>query len=85
MASVNSFVSPPQPSPMVDGVRKITPFWFAWFVPIVQFLNQLVPIYNNGLSKGLSVTITTAKLTSGGAEGSMTFVNGVLTAQTPAT
>ena len=34
---------------------------------------------------GLSVTITTAKLTSGGANGSMTFTNGVLTSQTAAT
>lgn len=34
---------------------------------------------------GLSVTITTAKLTSGGTDGSMTFTNGVLTSQTPAT
>ena len=34
---------------------------------------------------GLSVTITTAPVTAGGATGSMTFTNGVLTAQTPAT
>jgi hypothetical protein len=34
---------------------------------------------------GLSVTITTAQLTALGAQGSMTFVNGVLTAQTQAT
>ena len=34
---------------------------------------------------GLNVTITTAKLTTGGANGSMTFTNGVLTASTPAT
>lgn len=34
---------------------------------------------------GLTVTITTAKLTSAGAEGSMTFTNGVLTAQVAAT
>ena len=34
---------------------------------------------------GLSVTITTAKLTAGGANGSMTFTNGVLTSQTAAT
>ena len=34
---------------------------------------------------GFSGTITTAKLTGGGANGSMTFVNGVLTKQTPAT
>lgn len=34
---------------------------------------------------GLSVTITTAPVTGGGATGSMTFTNGVLTAQTQAT
>lgn len=34
---------------------------------------------------GMSVTITTAKLTGTGANGSMTFTNGILTAQTPAT
>lgn len=34
---------------------------------------------------GISVTITTAKLTGGGADGSMTFTNGLLTAQTAAT
>lgn len=34
---------------------------------------------------GLSVIITTAKLTAGGVNGSMTFTNGVLTAQVQAT
>jgi len=34
---------------------------------------------------GLSVTINTAKLTTGGANGSMTFTNGILTSQTQAT
>jgi len=34
---------------------------------------------------GITATITTAKLTGGGANGSMTFVNGILTAQTQAT
>jgi hypothetical protein len=34
---------------------------------------------------GLTATITTAKLTPAGANGSMTFVNGLLTAQTQAT
>lgn len=38
-----------------------------------------------GVVTGLSITITTAKLTSGGTEGAMTFVNGVLTDQVPAT
>ena len=40
---------------------------------------------NLGLGSGLSVTINTAKLTSLGANGSMTFTNGILTAQTQAT
>lgn len=39
----------------------------------------------NPLSGGLSVTITTAKLTTSGTQGSMTFTNGILTAQTAAT
>lgn len=38
-----------------------------------------------GSVTGISVTITTAKLTTLGANGSMTFTNGVLTAQTQAT
>jgi hypothetical protein len=40
---------------------------------------------NLGLGGGISTTITTAKLTGAGANGSMTFVNGILTAQTQAT
>jgi len=34
---------------------------------------------------GISAVIATAKLTGGGVNGSMTFVNGILTAQTAAT
>jgi hypothetical protein len=37
------------------------------------------------LAGGLNATITTAKLTALGTNGSMTFTNGLLTAQTPAT
>lgn len=37
------------------------------------------------LLAGISTTITTAKLTPGGANGSMTFVRGILTSETPAT
>ena len=36
-------------------------------------------------SAGITAVITTAKLTAGGANGSMTFKNGILTAQTQAT
>jgi hypothetical protein len=39
----------------------------------------------NPLAGGITATITTAKLTALGADGSMTFTNGLLTAQTQAT
>ena len=39
----------------------------------------------SAIDAGLTVTITTAKLTAGGADGSMTFTKGILTAQTAAT
>lgn len=39
----------------------------------------------NPLSGGITAVITTAPLTGGGTPGSMTFTNGLLTAQTPAT
>jgi hypothetical protein len=39
----------------------------------------------SAISGGLSVTITTAKLTTLGSNGSMTFTNGILTSQTQAT
>jgi hypothetical protein len=40
---------------------------------------------NISLTGGLTATITTAKLTNTGTQGSMTFTNGLLTAQTQAT
>jgi hypothetical protein len=39
----------------------------------------------NWLSTGYTGTITTAKLTTGGTQGSMTYASGILTAQTQAT
>lgn len=41
--------------------------------------------WHNPLTGGISATIVTAALTGLGSQGSMTFVNGLLTAQTPAT
>lgn len=44
-------------------------------------------ISNTGVvtTAGISTVIVTAKLTGGGANGSMTFVDGLLTVSTPAT
>jgi hypothetical protein len=49
----------------------------------VAITGSTIP-YSN-VTGGLSVTITTAKLTVLGSNGSMTFTNGILTAQTQAT
>ena len=46
--------------------------------------NGLYASNGGGGVPGISVTITTAKLTLAGSQGSMTFTNGLLTAQTPA-
>lgn len=52
----------------------------------VAIISSTIPYSNvTGTPTGVSATITTAKLTPGGANGSMTFTNGILTAQTPAT
>jgi hypothetical protein len=49
--------------------------------PTQYFLNYLL----QALPKGYTGTIATAALTGGGANGSITFQNGVVVAQTPAT
>lgn len=41
--------------------------------------------FSQSTPAGISVTVTTAALTLGGTQGSMTYVGGLLTAQTPAT
>ena len=57
-------------------------------VSLTTQVTGVLPIANGGTgtsTAGVSATITTAKLTALGANGSMTFTNGLLTAQTPAT
>lgn len=55
-----------------------TQFFFNW-------LKALYDLLKGTLAVGYTGTIVTAKLTSGGTNGSMTFVNGVVTAQVAAT
>lgn len=59
---------------IVDEDRLPTEAMYIW----MMLINEL-------LETGFSGTITTAALTGGGTQGSMTFQNGVLIAQTPAT
>ena len=57
-------------------------------VSLTADVSGILPIANGGTgtsTAGVTATIVTAKLTSLGADGSMTFTNGLLTAQTPAT
>jgi len=57
-------------------------------VSLTTQVSGILPIANGGTGTsvaGVSATIVTAKLTALGADGSMTFTNGLLTAQTPAT
>ena len=65
-------------------IQKATPVIDSSGAPTQYFLSWL-NLVTTALSKGYSGTITTAKLTGGGANGSMTFVNGVLTSETAAT
>lgn len=74
--------------PAVDGHQKWTVQWFAWLRRIVAAINgntSNVATLQALINSGFTGTITTAKLTTGGTNGSMTFTKGVLTSQTPAT
>jgi hypothetical protein len=55
--------------------------------PVSTTVQKITNVTNvtNKVPTGLSVTIVTAALTTGGTQGSMTFTNGLLTKQTPAT
>ncbi len=54
------------------------------FLTVLQVWGQTISSLGGG-QIGYTGTITTAKLTSGGSNGSMTFAGGVLTAETAAT
>jgi len=57
-------------------------------VSLTTQVTGILPLANGGTGTsvaGVTATITTAKLTALGANGSMTFTNGLLTAQTAAT
>lgn len=58
----------------IEQDAEMTLYWYDYFSRQNQLLNS-----------GITVTIATAKLTGAGVNGSMTFTNGILTAQTQAT
>ena len=72
----------PTALPPVDENRKLHPVWKQLFNNIAGLLNQGVPSPQNafGVQIPQSITITLVKLTGPGANGSLTFTNGILTA-----
>ena len=74
LADFTGFITPTACAPIV--VDTTTGYIYTW-----KTGDTIVKIAGGGLD----VVVTTAKLTGGGANGSMTFVGGVLTAQVAAT
>lgn len=67
---------------MLEGNgQPFTLNWFGRLTKLVTAVNQLIA----GSNAGFTGTITTAKLTGGGTNGSMTFQNGTLVAEVAAT
>lgn len=81
-----SLLQPEKITPITADGQKVSDFWFRWFLSVYQVLS-FSGLASNQASNlpGINAVITTAKLTGGGANGSMTFTNGILTAQTQAT
>ena len=63
---------------IVESTGDVTVYFHSW-------LQILFNLLQSTLGKGYTGTVATAKLTSGGVNGSMTFTNGVVTAQVAAT
>ncbi len=78
-ANIAGQIAPPSQMP----ASGVTPGSYT-LASLTVDAQGLVTAASNGPA-GISATIVTAQLTTLGAQGSMTFVNGVLTAQTPAT
>lgn len=64
----------------ITGIPGITQVQSDWTQTVTTS-----PSYIKHKPTGYTGTITTAKLTGGGSNGSMTFTNGILTSQTAAT
>lgn len=64
---------PPRSSDVFEpGTQKFHQIWSGWFRRIAQ-------VVNGNLSAGYTGTITLAKLTTGGTNGSISVDNGIIT------
>lgn len=84
---VTSLSGPPGRTALTDKTTgQITPIWLQWLQGLIDTMNfSGLPSNRAANLPGVTAVIVTAKLTLAGANGSMTFTNGILTAQTPAT
>lgn len=77
------------PSTSTPAVAKetgvLTAIWQRWFTDLANYINQSASNAAEVEAGTLSTTITLAKLTGGGTNGSATFTNGLLTSYTPPT
>lgn len=89
---MGSFANPPFRTEVVKDPEELlvqnyfTPGWVKWIQQVADLLtfSGLAENKANNLP-GYTGTVTTAALTGGGTQGSMTFANGILVSQTPAT
>lgn len=88
----DQFQPPPFRSEVVKDSEDLlkqnffTPTWTGWLLQLYNVIrfSGLAANYENNLP-GYTGVIVTAKLTALGANGSMTFANGILVSQVPAT
>lgn len=89
---MTDFQSPPFRSEVLKDPERVlvmnyfTPNWVKWLTEVSRLLTFSGLAENDADDlPGITVTITTAALTGAGVQGSMTFQNGILVAQTQAT
>lgn len=75
----------PRASAVTQTNGIFTQVWYGWFRDLIATLTANQNAVAGQLNAGFTGVITTAKLTATGTNGTMTFTNGILTAETPAT
>lgn len=70
----NPITSIPAVLAAIAGGEPPSTLWYQWFVSVKRVL-----------SPGINTTVTLANLTTGGANGSLKVVNGIITAYTAPT
>jgi hypothetical protein len=76
--NIQELLWPPlKQSTIVDQHGQKTQYFFNW---LNALYNVIIGTLGKGIGTSTPVTVTLAKLTTGGANGSLTLTNGVITA-----